>query len=247
LATPDSIGPRSSSEHRFFGAMAIAIAATIVAGFARTYYLRPLFVAAGGHVVRTLTPLIHVHGLLFSGWIALLVLQTRLVAARRVDLHRRFGVAGALLAAAMVPVGLVVAFQGVVRGTAAPGMDPRRFLALPFFAVVVFAVLLAAALWLRRDPQTHKRLVLLATLALLPPAIARWVIFQFGFAPPVVFVLVTLFLVPLVVWDLRTLGRLHPATLWGGLFLVLSAPGRFLLAGTDLWLAFADWAAALVR
>ena len=56
----------------------------------------------------------------------------------------------------------------------------------------------------------------------------------------------TLFLVPLVVWDLRTRGRLHPATLWGGLLVVLSMPVRLAIAFTSGWLGFADRLTSLV-
>jgi hypothetical protein len=88
--------------------------------------------------------------------------------------------------------------------------------------------------------------MLLATMALLPPALARWIVFYLGFGPPVVLALATLFVVPLVLWDFRTRGRLHPATLWGGLFLVLSVPVRLAIAFTNTWLAIADRAVALV-
>ena len=91
----------------------------------------------------------------------------------------------------------------------------------------------------RRDPQSHKRLVLLATVALLPPALARWVIVYLGLGPPVVLALSTLFVLPLVAWDLRTLGRLHPATLWGGLLAIASQPFRLWLMGTGTWLPLA--------
>ncbi len=245
MATLDT--PAAGSERRFIGGLVAAIAAAILLGFARSYYLRPLVPAPAALAERPLTPLIHVHAALFTGWIVLLVAQTRLVAARRVDLHRRLGVLGAVLAALMLVSGTLTALHGAVRGVAPGGGDPRRFLVLPLFALLVFAVLLVAALRARRDPQTHKRLMLLATIALLPPALARYVILYLGFGPPVVLALSVLFVVPLVVWDLRTLGRVHRATLWGGLVVVGSMPLRLAIGFTSGWLAFADWAVGLVR
>jgi hypothetical protein len=47
------------------------------------------------------------------------------------------------------------------------------------------------------------------------------------------------FLLAVVAWDLATIRRLHPATLWGGLLLVVSQPLRLAIAGTEPWLAFA--------
>jgi hypothetical protein len=99
----------------------------------------------------------------------------------------------------------------------------------------------------RRNPQAHKRLMVLATIGLLPPALARWLIFHLGLGAPVVLGVTTLFLVPLVVWDLKTRGRLHPATLWAGLFVVLSVPVRLAIAFTPAWLGLADRMTSWVR
>jgi len=72
------------------------VLATVFVGFARTYYL-------AGMVHATLpSAIIHFHGAAFSCWILVLVAQTSLVAAGRVDIHRRLGVFGFLLACSMV-------------------------------------------------------------------------------------------------------------------------------------------------
>jgi len=173
------------------------------------------------------------------------LVQARLVAAKRIDVHRRLGMAATVLAAMMVVFGTLVAIQAVVRGVGPFGMDPRGFLIVPLFALGLFAVFVVAGIRARGDPQRHKRLMLLATIALLPPAIARWVL-PMGFAPPVVLIVATLFLVPLVVWDLRTRRSLHPVTLWGGLLLVISGPLRLALAHSEGWLAVSDWLVGLV-
>lgn len=234
----------AKAERRFYTGTILAIALTLIAGFGRSYLLRPVLgPPADPPAAHQLTPLIHLHAALSAAWIALLVAQARLVAGRRIDLHRRLGWLGGAIAAAMVPVGIVTALHGVVRGVSVAGIEPRRFLALPLFAILVFAALVGFAFAKRRTPQTHKRLMLLATLALLPPALARLMIVQLGFGTPaVVFAVILVYVGGLVAWDLRTLGRLHPATLWGGLFLVLSGPLRLLLSRTDAWLAFVDWA-----
>ncbi len=247
MATIDTPATRGGSEHRFFGVLAAVVAGTVLLGFARSYYLRPVLAPPPVLAQRELTPMIHVHAALFTGWIVLLIAQVRLVAVRRVDLHRRLGVLGAALAALMMVSGTLTALHGVTRGVAPGGVDPRRFLVMPLFALLVFAALFVAALRARRTPPTHKRLMLLATFALLPPALARYLVFYLGFGPPVVLALSVLFVVPLVAWDLRTLGRLHPATLWGGLVVVGSIPLRLAIGATAGWLAFADWAVGLVR
>ena len=234
-----------SAEHRFFSAMALGILMLALAGFARTYFLRPLL-AAPTPALPTLTPLIHLHGALFTAWVVLFLVQVRLVAARRLDLHRRLGVAGVVLATTMIAVGTLTAVHGAGRGVAPFGIEPRRFLLVPLVAVALFALFATAGIVRRRDPQSHKRFMLLATIALLPPAIARWVLLL-GLGPPVIFAIATLLLVPLVVWDLRTLRRLHPVTLWAGSLLVVSGPLRLLLSRTDGWLRVADWLMALAK
>ena len=158
-----------------------------------------------------------------------------------------------LVATAWVPlmilVGLLTALQGVVRGTAPPFMEPRRWLAVQTFDLLVFATLVTVGLLARRDPQTHKRLMLIATIALLPPALGRCPLPSFILHLGVtgIFGLADLALVPLMAWDLTTRGRIHRATLWGGLTVLASLPLRLAIARTDAWVAIADWAVGLVR
>lgn len=239
MATAGPVPEPERAERRFFSGMAWAILLLAIVGFARTYFLRPVL-PPPTPALPSLTPLIHLHGALFSGWVIFLLVQVRLVAARRTDLHRRLGIGGAVLAALMVVVGTLTALNGAVRGVAPFGVEPRRFLIVPLFAIVLFALFVTAGIVARRDPQRHKRYMLLATIALLPPAIARWVLLL-GLGPPVVFAIATLLLVPLVVWDLRMLRRLHPVTLWAGLLLVVSGPLRLLLSQTGAWLRISDW------
>lgn len=242
-AMPEPAARRA--ERTFFSAMAVAIVFLALAGFARTYFLR-LFLPAPAAPLPSLTPLIHLHGVLFTVWVLLFLLQVRLVAGKRLDQHRRLGAGAAVLAALMVGVGTLTAVQGAARGVAPFGVEPKRFLLIPLVAILLFAIFIAAGIATRREPQTHKRFMLLATIATLPPALARWVLLL-GLGPPVVFAVATLLLVPLVVWDLRTLRRLHPVTLWAGSLLVLSGPLRLALSRTDAWLAIADRLVGLAK
>ncbi len=228
---------RWKSDRWFFGGMGVAAAVTVFVGFAPTYFLKDVL---GGP---PLTPLRHVHGFLFTSWIVLLIAQTSLIAARRTDVHRRLGVVGGVLAAAMVVAGTTLAVEIVRRGVAPPGVgSPLAFFAVPLFDMLMFAGLVGCGLYYRRKPETHKRLMLLATIAILAAAIARWP-YVAGTGPLVFFGLTDLFIAAGWLYDLKTRGKVHPAFLWGGLALIASQPLRLAVAGTDAWLAFADWVA----
>jgi hypothetical protein len=242
------MGETRRSERAFYVGMAALILVTVLVGFARSYYLRGL-VGAPAFPLAALTPVIHLHGLLFTGWVLLFTAQTSLVTAGRRDLHLKLGPVAAVWVPLMIVVGMLTALNGVVRGTAPPFMEPRRWLAVQTFDLLLFATLVAAGLRARRDPQTHKRLMLLATIALLPPALGRWPlpVFILRLGAPGIFGLADLALVPLVAWDLTTRGRIHRATLWGGPAIVLSLPLRLAVARTEVWVTIADWAVGLVR
>ncbi|MPY87796.1 MAG: hypothetical protein GEU99_07730 [Luteitalea sp.] len=224
-------------EHLFFTSMAAAAALTVFLGFAPTYYLKGAFEGP------PLTPLLHLHGALFTGWILLFILQTSLIAAKRTDIHRRLGVIGGLLAVAMVVAGAAAAMWSVRRGFTPPGGPPPLvFFAIPVGDLVVFSTLVGCGISYRCRPDTHKRLMLLATIGLLTAAIAR-LPFVAGTGPLVFFGLTDLFVVGCLFHDRLTRGHVHPAFLWGGLFLVVSQPLRLAIAGTGAWLAFAAWLA----
>ncbi|HEX2220400.1 MAG TPA: hypothetical protein VHG35_16465 [Gemmatimonadales bacterium] len=225
-------------EHVFYLGMALAVILVVFAGFARTYYLRPWFTADA------LRPLLHLHGVVFTAWVVLLLGQVTLVAGGRVGVHRRLGVAGMALASVLVLVGATTAIIRAKEGFAPPGGPPPLvFLIIPFADMVVFAALVGAGFAFRRRGDTHKRLMVLATISLLAAPIARLPFGVMEAGPPAFFGLTDLFLVPMLVFDLVTRGRIHPATGWGALAIVASQPLRLILGGTSAWLAFAGWMA----
>jgi hypothetical protein len=224
-------------ERVFFGGMTIAMLATVIAGFGPTYY----FSSVSSSTV-ALTPSLQLHGAAFTTWMLLLAVQTTLVAAGRTDVHLRLGVAGAVLGALMMVLGAYVAITRVRAGLMVPpaGLPVGVLLAVALATIVVFPTLFGSALILRRRTDFHKRLVLIATCELVTAAIARLpVIVTLG--PPAFFGVTDLFLVGLVVYDLRTRGRIHPATLWGGLFLIASQPLRLAIGFSGPWQTMVSW------
>ncbi len=224
-------------ERLFYTGMAAAFVLTVFAGFARTYYLRPYF----GTPV--LSSLLHLHGVVFTSWLVLLLAQTALVAANRTGVHRRLGVAGGVLAVLMVLVGCATAVIRAKIIEVPPGSpSPLAFLVIPLGDMLVFGSLVAAGFYYRRRPDVHKRLMLLATVAILPAATAR---LPFAFiqetGPLAFFGLADLFIVICLLYDLFTRGRPHRATVWGGLLVVASHPLRLIVGQTQTWLTFAEW------
>ena len=236
-------GERPAREHRFYVGMAVAILVTVFVGFSRSFFLRPLF--PDWHSPSE--PIFYVHGTAFSAWIALLVVQASLVARGRVDLHRKVGPYGAALAAAMLALGVLCALIAARRPTGYVDVPvpPLQFLAIPLFDMVLFACFVPLAVLERHNPQSHKRLMLLATISLLDAALARWPVVT-DLEPPVSYGLTDLFVVAIAIWDLRSRGRLHPVTLWGGLAIILSQPLRLVVSGTEGWVAVARWLTGLL-
>src|SRR5712692_3796433 len=159
--------PGRRYDHLFFSTMALCMLAPVFAGFAHTYYLAGMFHAPLPSLI------IHLHGAAFSCWILLLVTQTSLVSAGRVDIHRRLGVAGFLLACLMVIVGVLAATDLLVRGTGPPGRDPQFFYIIPLTDMLIFGTFIFFAFRARSNLPVHKRLILIATTALLIAPIAR--------------------------------------------------------------------------
>lgn len=243
MATASAAKPLSqpgSHDRIFFSGMALAMAVAVFSGFARTYYLSGFF---GGNATFSggpFSPVVRLHAALFTAWVLLFLVQTALVATHRVAIHRRMGIAVAVLAAAMVAVGTAVALANAQRGGAPPGISPLAFLVIPLGDMVLFTVLVTAALWQRRNKEAHKRLMLLAYTAILVAAVARFP----GVQPlgPLWFFGLTFLPVLLigVTYDLVTRGRVHPAYWWGGALLIVSVPLRLAISTTPAWHRLAE-------
>jgi hypothetical protein len=227
--------PRVRRARLFYPGLALAMLAVVFVGFAPTYYLKGAFGS------RSLPLLFHVHGAAFTAWMLLLVAQTALVASGRTPLHRRLGVAGGGLAAIMMVLAWLMAIGMAQRA----GTDEAslRFVIVPVATIVVFPLLVGAALVWRRFPATHKRLMMIATAELMSAGIGRLPGLG-AFGPLGFFGGTDLAIVALLIHDRVTTGRFHPATIWGGLFLIASQGLRVVIAGTDGWLSVARWIAA---
>jgi len=217
----------------FYTVLPLAMFVSVLVGFAPSYYLKTLY------GTRELPLLYHVHGVAFTCWMLLMILQPALVATGRTPLHRRIGVAGGALAALMTVLAFFMTIAAPWRD-GPPTTQALTFLTIPFGTVLVFPAFVGAALWWRAFPATHKRLMMIATMEMLAAGVGRWPwVGQFG--PLGFFGATDLALVALLVHDRMTLKRFHPATLWGGALLIASQVARVLMSGTSTWLSFATW------
>lgn len=229
---------------RFYPLFALFLAAVVFTGFARTLYLRQWF------DVPPLTVLMFLHGIVFSMWVALYVIQTRLIAAHQVRAHMRLGIAGLVIAALVVAVGLLTVFVSAsAPRVRALGMASNHFVFVPFFAITTFGLLVAAAVSLRKHPALHKRLMTLAMIAILPPATARLI--ALADLREHFLLLQTsataLFVVFCLAGDWIKHRIVHPIYAIGGVLFVLSWPFRIWVAQTETWGKVGSWMAEVGR
>ena len=223
------------SERTFFLSMMAAIFLLVVWGFAPSFYLRSVVTPPPTHIDQPgwLGWTFIAHGSLFTLWLLLFATQTVLIGSKQLRLHKAIGRSVTPLYFAIVAMGLFVGYLGARYGFHAVPFDSITFSALPWLVILTFALLAWQGLHERRDPQRHKRLMLLATIAIADAGVAR-VTFFHPYLPP--WMTATVFLlIPLLAWDLATLHRIHQTTAKGGLLvaaaLLLSVP----IGMTDTW------------
>ena len=224
------------SDRIFFSTMIVALWATVLYGFAKTYFL------AGMVAAPLPNRLIHIHGAAFTLWMVLLVVQSALISAKKVAWHRTLGMAGMGLAMAMVVLGVLAANDALRRGaTPLGGLDPKTFYVIPFTAICMFAVLVFFAYRTRRQPAVHKRLILIATIDIAGAAFGRWPIPILMAHPPLLNVVTLLFLLPIVLYDVVALGKVQKTTIWASVFVMVVQLARVPIGFTPAWHAFATW------
>jgi len=236
-----SASPGRRYDHCFFSGMALLILASVFLGFAHTYYLAGVFHAP------LPSRIIHIHGAVFSTWILLLITQTSLVAAGRVDIHRRLGIAGFLLACLMIVLGVLAATEALSRPNSPSGLDVKTFYIIPMTDMLIFAVLVFFAFRARFNPSAHKRIILIATIGIMIAAISRWPFSMVNRKPLVAALLSYGFLLLLAAYDLWSTRKVHRATIWASAFLIIVQQIRFPIGQTAAWHSFATWAQTLGR
>ena len=247
-----AIGTEEAARSGFFFWLSVLLLSFLLLGFAPTLYLRAFTDP------EPIPAYLHVHGVVLTSWYVWLVVQTSMVRTGRTATHRRLGVIGAVIGAAAVIAG-PMATLGVVARLREAGFDWDTDMSalselgvqgVPMLnfasqvvwgnlaSIAVFAGLLTAAILLRRTPQAHKRLIVLASIAIVGPALARisrWPVFGGEDGPFIPVVLLGL-LVAVIVHDLVTARRLHKATWIGCGVIVLATIAQQIIAGSEFGL-----------
>jgi hypothetical protein len=224
--------------------MALACAAVAFLGFAPTYFV-PM--ARGSLAI---PPALHIHGVVFFTWSVFFVLQAWLASSERVARHRSVGLIGVSLATAMTIFGFLAAVASMKRAVAVGQSDAAiAFSIVPLSGILFFAVVFALGVAAVRQPETHKRLMLLAGISILDAAVARWFLTFLAPpgppGPPPVIVTIPpafiayLLLVVAIVHDWRTRGRPHAVYVIGGIALVAVKLLSLPISETHAWHALA--------
>ena len=224
-------------DRRFYLFLTALSAAIVFAGFARTFYLNGLF--AKLH----LPSLFIIHGVVFSSWLLVLVTQSALVSAKQIRVHQKLGYASIAIVVAMFVLGWIMSVQAAQRGFTPPGgPPPLAFLAFQLLGLFLFTGIIASGYLLRNRPETHKRLMVVGTVTLLTPAVAR--IFLLFSTNLIIFKALGVqlaILLTCMAYDYFARKRVHPAYIWGTLAFIAYVPLAISIGGTRPWLAFAHW------
>jgi hypothetical protein len=209
--------------------------AIVLVGFATSYFLQ------GAVFAHLPSLLVHLHGAVFSAWIILFIIQSSLVSAGNVRLHRKLGVLGAVIAGLMVVLGVLASF-GTLRRAAVlpPFFTPASFLIDNVIGILIFGAFVAVAIWKRSNARVHKRIMLIANVMLMPPALGRIPFMESH--PALIGVIPLGMIVALLVFDLFTWRRPLAVTVIGGLIFVLANPIMAAVVHTSFGEQITVWA-----
>jgi hypothetical protein len=226
---PDAHGTDRAIARSYFVVFAAVTVAVVLAGFARTFFV-PII-----HGTFSAPVTVGVHLSFFLAWVSLLVAQAVLAYSHNLNWHRQLGWSSAILIPAMTASGVAVSLWATARDLrAGQGDVALAFLFGLFMDVASFAALASTAVLMRGKPQVHKRLIVIATIGILGPALGRIPVIGTMSTPITVALIISL-----TAYDLASRGRVHPATLWGGIALLASGFAQAPIGGTAVWLSLA--------
>jgi hypothetical protein len=236
--------PRLTNERLFYCGMALLATAAVVIGFGPSWFMRGYITSS--RPLTPLAPLVVVHAVALTAWMVVFITQAGLISTRQHKLYMRLGIATVGLAVVIVMTGLLTGARQASLGSGPPGIPPLTWFATPFLDMVVFTGLVAGGYVYRRDPQTHKRLMLCATLLMLQPGVGRMALPDTMLGPELGTLIAFLVATPLLAWDFAQRGRPHKATLIGLGALGAEQLLRRAIWRTEPWQEAASWIVRLL-
>jgi hypothetical protein len=221
-------------ERVFYSGMAILLCVCVYIGFSPSYF------QAGMVRAPLPSPILHVHGAVFTLWMLLFVVQAAFISARRVKWHRSFGAVAFCFPPIMIVLGVMAAIDALHRGVKIGSLDPAVAAAIPLIGIAGFAIVIYSSWRARRRPDAHKRLILIATMGLVAAAFGRFPWSRIGLPPAAGAAtgLGTLLLI-LVIYELISIRRIHRSTMWAAPLMLASVALAVPIGMTSIWHAFA--------
>jgi hypothetical protein len=221
-------------ERVFYSSMAVLMCVCVYIGFSPTYF------QAGMMRAPLPSPILHVHGAVFTLWMLLFVVQVAFISAHRVKWHRSFGTVAFCLPPIMIVLGVIAAIDAFRRGAQIGPLSPAVSLAIPLIGICGFTIVIYASWRARRRPDAHKRLILIATMGLVAAAFGRFPWSRIGLPPAAGAVTgLGLLLLMLLVYELITIRRIHRSTMWAAPLTFAVVALAVPIGMTPAWQAFA--------
>jgi hypothetical protein len=234
----DVLPRRRPSDRNFFLWAAVLFPLIVLIGYFKSYYFINFFSDARPIA----NALVHAHGIVMSVWVLYFAAQVALVRTKNFKLHITFGIFGIALAALVVVVGLLTAYDAqLVRHAAPPGNDPHEFFILPVGDMFLFVIFFAGAICFRKRPLEHKSLMLMTAINFMPAALFRIpvvppdysLLFAFG-VPGMVAILC-------LIWFKLKHGKFNYVFAAATLLYLFFLPFRTYFAETAIWHGFTNW------
>lgn len=231
-------GKKPPTRSSYYVIISIWAMVIVLAGFTMTY-VQPMMNRSG-----SFRPLVHTHAFLYFLWMVLFIVQPLLVRLGYTRIHKKLGIGGLVLAGLMIIVGVIVAITGARMNSpvlTVGGYTAKQFLIVPITDMVLFTIYFVAVIFKLKDSESHKRLMILMTLSVIPAAVGRITgIFEISNFFLILFIQHGILFAG-IIYDLVKRKRIHPVYRWGGLLLLVVHFTRFPLGTSEWWLTIANW------
>lgn len=226
----------------FYALLGVAAIVIVHIGFSRTYITPVLNGTFSGRKI------LHLHGAVFMAWLVLSTVQPLLIRKQKFVWHRRLGIGGFVLAAIITVFGFYLGISSVqISVSRGAAQEAKEFLIQPITDMILFAMFAALALRSVKNPEAHKRYIVLATLCILPAATARtFSLFTWWTQNALIDTILALLIMEVtlyiaILFDFLVKRKVHSVYLWGGLVVIFVHGLRDFAAKSELWMSAADW------